>query len=158
MKKAQWIQNAYKTTQVNWARSQQAIMKILSDVGIEQIRFTNLPDRHVLEFVSKEDGKIPKGVRIVTPLISKVSADVVKRNKELNVIHRILFNHLKAKFIAIASGLTEFEQEFMAHLIITDKNGNSTTLGEQMLPQYEKHIEGGKGNFLLGDGSNPSRS
>ena len=158
MKKAQWIQNAYKTTQVNWARSQQSIMKILSDVGIEQIRFTNLPDRHVLEFVSKEDGKVPKGVRIVTPLISKVSADVVKRNKELNVIHRILFNHLKAKFIAIASGLTEFEQEFMAHLIITDKNGNSTTLGEQMLPQYEKHIEGGKGNFLLGDGSNPPRS
>ncbi len=154
MKKANWITNAYKTTQVNWAKSQQAMMKILSDVGIEQIRFTNLPDRHVLEFVAKEEGHIPKGVRIVTPLISKVSDNPDKRNKELNVIHRVLFNHLKAKFIAIASGLTEFEQEFMAHLIVTDKQGNSTTLGEQMLPQYNKHIENGDGNFLLGDGAN----
>jgi hypothetical protein len=153
MNKASWIQNAYKSTQVNWARSQQSMMKILGDVGIEQIRFTNLPDRHVLEFVSKEENKIPRGVRIVTPLISKVSDDPIKRNKELNVIHRILFNHLKAKFIAIASGLTEFEQEFMAHLIITDKQGNSTTLGEQMLPQYNKHIEKGGGDFLLGDGN-----
>jgi len=152
MKKAQWIQNAYKTTQVNWARSQQAIMKILGDVGIEQIRFTNLSDRHVLEFVNKEEGKIPKGVRMVTPLICKTSDNPDKRNKELNVIHRILFNHLKAKFVAIQAGLTEFEQEFMAHLIITDKQGNSTTLGEQMLPQYNQHLEKGGGSFLLGDG------
>jgi hypothetical protein len=151
MKKASWIQSAYKSTQVNWAKSQQAIMKILGDVGIEQIRFTNLIDRHVLEFVVKEGNKIPIGVRIVTPLISKTD-NPEKRTKELNIIHRILFNHLKAKFIAIASGLTEFEQEFMAHLIVTDKQGNSTTLGEQMLPQYNKHIEGGGGNFLLGEG------
>ena len=152
MKKAQWIQSAYKNTQVNWAKSQQSIMKILTDVGIEQIRFTNLPDRHVLEFVNKEENKIPKGVRMVTPLVSKVADNPEKRNKELNVIHRILFNHLKAKFVAIASGLTEFEQEFMAHLIITDKQGNSSTLGEQMLPQYNKHLKDGGGQFLLGDG------
>lgn len=154
MKRANWIENAYKNTSVNWAKSQQAIMKILNDVGIEQIRFTNLPDRHVLEFAVKEEGKVPRGVRIVTPLVSKESDDPIKRNRELNVIHRVLFNHLKAKFIAIESGLAEFEQEFMANLIITDKNGNSTTLGEKMLPQYEKHIEGGGGQFLLGDGVN----
>ena len=153
MKKVSWIQSAYSSTQVHWAKSQQAIMKILQDIGIEQIRFTSMPDRHVLEFVSNENGKIPRGVRIVTPLKAKTSDTPERRNKELNIIHRILFNHLKGKFIAIASGLTEFEQEFMAHLIITDKNGGTTTLGEKMLPQYEKHIEGGKGgDFLLGDG------
>lgn len=153
MKKVNWIKNAYSNTKVNWAKSQQAIMKILQDIGIEQIRFTNMPDRHVLEFLSKEEDKIPMGVRIVTPLKVKSTDSPDRRNKELNVIHRVLFNHLKAKFIAIASGLTEFEQEFMAHLIITDKNGNTSTLGEKLLPQYEKHIEGGKGSeFLLGDG------
>ncbi len=154
MKKIIWLESAYKTTQVNWAKSQQSIMKMLGDVGIEQIRFTNLPDRHVLEFVSKEEGKIPRGVRIVTPLKMKTTDNPEKRNKELNVIHRVLFNHLKAKFLAIYAGLTEFEQEFMAHLIITDKSGNSTTLGEQMLPQYQKHLEGGNGQFLLGNGKN----
>lgn len=152
MKTISWLQSAYRTTSVNWAKSQQAIMKLLGDVGIEQIRFTNMADRHILEFVHKEEGKIPLGVRIATPLRTKTTDNPEKRNKELNVIHRILFNHLKAKFLAIYAGLTEFEQEFMAHLIITDKGGKSTTLGEQMLPQYHKHIEGGGGNFLLGDG------
>lgn len=153
MKKVSWIQSAYTSTQVHWAKSQHAIMKILQDLGIEQIRFTNMLDRHILEFVSNEQDKIPRGVRIITPLKAKSSDTPEKRNKELNIIHRILFNHLKGKFIAIASGLTEFEQEFMAHLIITDKNGNSTTMGEKLLPQYEKMIEGGKGgDFLLGDG------
>lgn len=151
MKKTTWLQSAYKNTSVNWAKSQQSIMKLLNDVGIEQIRFTNLPDRHVLEFVARTEGKIPRGVRIVTPLIQKTDASPEKRNKELNVIHRVLFNHLKAKFLAINSGLTEFEQEFMAHLIISDKDGKSTTIGEQMLPQYHKHIEGNGGQFLLGD-------
>ena len=153
MKQAHWIKNAYRNTQVNWAKSQSSIMKLLGDVGIEQIRFTNMPDRHVLEFVAKEEAKIPKGVRIVTPLRSNIHDNPEKRNRELNVIHRVLFNHLKAKFIAIAAGLTEFEQEFMAHLMIPDGKGGSTTLGEKMLPQYEKHIEGGKGHFLLGDGN-----
>ena len=151
MRKINWLESAYKNTKVNWAKSQQAIMKMLGDVGIEQIRFTNMPDRHILEFVSKEK-KLPIGVRIVTPLTAKPDDSPEKRNKELNVIHRVLFNHLKAKFLAIYSGLTEFEQEFMAHLIITDKKGGTTTLGEQMLPQFHKHIEGGGGQFLLEDG------
>jgi hypothetical protein len=152
MKTANWMKNAYRSTDVYWGKSQQAIMKILQEIGIEQIRFTSMPDRHILEFVVADEGRIPKGVRVVTPLKSKSSDTTEKKNQELNIIHRILFNHLKAKFLAIARGLTEFEQEFMAHLIITDKNGKSTTLGEQMLPQYEKHIEGGNGSFLLGDG------
>ena len=151
MRKVNWLETAYKNPQVNWAKSQQAIMKLLGDVGIEQIRFTNMPDRHILEFVSKEK-KLPIGVRIVTPLNTSVDDVPEKRTKELNVIHRVLFNHLKAKFLAIYSGPTDFEQEFMAHLIITDKSGGSTTLGEQMLPQFHKHIEGGGGNFLLGSG------
>lgn len=149
MKQASWLQNAYQGTQVNWVKSQQAIMKILGDVGIEQIRFTNLADKHVLEFVVKEEGKIPRGVRIATPLHAKATDNPEKRNKELNIIHRILFNHLKAKFLAIASGLTEFEQEFMAHLIIKGKDGRETTMGESLLPAYHKHIEGGDAPLLL---------
>ena len=77
-----------------------------------------------------------------------------KRNKELNIINRILFNHLKAKFVAIGNGLTEFEQEFMSHLVITDKTGKSTTMGEMLLPQYQKNLEDKTTpKFLLGDGN-----
>jgi len=65
------------------------------------------------------------------------------------------FNHLKSKFVAIASGLSEFEEEFMSHLVITDKHGTSRTMGEALLPEYHKAIDSGENpDFkLLGDGS-----
>ena len=59
-------------------------------------------------------------------------------------MHRVLFYHLKAKFVAIDSGLTEFMEEFMPHLIVMDKKGNSTTMGQVLLPKYKESIENGK--------------
>ena len=155
MNKVSWIENAYKSTGVYWGRTQSEIMRMLDQIGIDQVRFTSLPDRFVLEFMAKPHEKsIPKAVRIVIPLFTKKDDNPEKRNKELNVIHRILLNHLKSKFVAIGNGLTEFEAEFMAHLVITDKSGKSTTMGEALLPQYEKNLEDKTmPKFLLGDGN-----
>ena len=144
MKIVNWAGKAYKTTQVNWAKSQAQIYKILGGLGIYQIRFTNLKDKFALEFlVQIKEGEKPRAVRIIVP-ISYQGEDDKKRERELNIVHRILFNHLKAKFVAVQSGLTEFEEEFMAHLVITDAKGNSKTMGELLLPQYNKSIEEGK--------------
>ena len=144
MKQVNWAGRAYKSTQVNWTKTQAQIYKLLGDLGIYEIRFTNLKDRFALEFlIQLEEGQKPRGVRIVVP-VSYQGEDDKKRTQELNIVHRILFNHLKAKFVAIQSGLTEFDQEFMAHLVITDKAGNSTTVGEAILPGYSKAIESGE--------------
>jgi len=144
MKKTNWANKAYQSTSVNWAKSQAAIYKMLGDLGIYEIRFTNLKNKFALEFlVQIEEDQKPRGVRIVVP-VKYQGEDDEKRKKELNIIHRVLLNHLKAKFVAVQSGLTEFEEEFMAHLIITDGKGNSKTIGETMLPQYKKAIEEGK--------------
>lgn len=150
-----WIKSAYKTTSVYWGKSQSQIMTMLDQVGINQIRFTSMPDRFVLEFMAQLDERsIPRAVRIVIPLRTKTTDAPDKRNRELNTIHRILLNHLKAKFIAIGNGLTEFEQEFMSHLVVTDKSGRSTTMGEMLLPQYEKSLEDKSvPQFRLGEGS-----
>ena len=150
-----WIKSAYKATSVYWGKSQSDILKMLEQVGINQIRFTSMPDRFILEFMAQLDERsIPRAVRIVIPLRSKTTDAPEKRNRELNIIHRILFNHLKAKFVAIGNGLTEFEQEFMSHLVVTDKDGRSTTMGEMLLPQYEKSLEDKSTPvFRLGDGS-----
>lgn len=146
MKKANWAKNAYKATSLNWAKSQSAIYKLLGELGIYEIRFTNLRDKFALEFlVQIEEEEKPRAVRIIVP-IKYNGEDNNKREKELNIVHRILFNHLKAKFIAIQTGLTEFEEEFMAHLLITDAHGNSRTIGETLLPQYKKAIDEGKGS------------
>jgi hypothetical protein len=153
--KPSWMRSAYKTTGVYWGKTQTQIMQTLEQVGITQTRFTSLEDRFILEFMAKfDDRAIPKAVRIVVPLKTRPNEPPEKRNKELNIIHRILLNHLKAKFVAIGNGLTEFESEFMAHLVITDKAGRSTTMGEALLPQYEKNLEDKTmPRFLLGDGS-----
>jgi len=129
---------------VPWARTQSQIYKLLGELGIYQIRFTNLKNKFSLEFlIEMEREQKPRAVRVVVP-IRYEGDDERKRDKELNIVHRILYSHLKAKFIAIGTGLTEIEQEFMAHLIITDRDGNSTTVGEALLPQYQKHIESGE--------------
>lgn len=150
-----WITGAYKSTEIYWGKSQSQIMTMLEQVGINQIRFTSMPDRFILEFMAQFDERsIPKAVRIIVPLRTRPDGAPDKRNKELNIIHRILLNHLKAKFVAIGNGLTEFEQEFMSHLVVTDKAGKSTTMGEALLPQYEKSlVDGEVVQFRLGDGN-----
>jgi hypothetical protein len=145
MKQVNWAGRAYKTTQVNWAKTQAQIYKILGELGIYEIRFTNMKNKFALEFlVQLVEGEKPRAVRVIVPIAYSGDNDK-EREKELNIVQRILFNHLKAKFVAVQSGLTEFEQEFMAHLLITDKQGNSRTVGEMILPEYKKSIEEGKG-------------
>ena len=144
MKQPPWVKSAYKSTSVNWAKSQAEMYKKLGELGIYEIRFTNLKDRFILEFlVELLENEKPRAVRIVVPLQYNGEDERV-RQRELNIVHRILLSHLKAKFIAIGTGLTEFEKEFMAHLIITDKHGNSTTIGEALLPQYKEALESGE--------------
>lgn len=144
--------SAYKTTTVNWAKSQTAIVKLLNARGIYQTRFTNLEKKFAVEFMVPQTPK-PIGVRVVVPL-QYDGDNEEKRQKDLNRLHRVLFYHLKAKFVAIDSGLTEFMEEFMPHLIIMDAKGNSTTLGQAILPQYTQALESGeqKDFKLLGDG------
>jgi hypothetical protein len=135
--------SAYKNTSVNWVKSQASIVKLLNQRNIYQTRFTNLEDKFVIEFLATlPDQEKPIGVRILVPIKYK-GEDEKRRTQELNILHRVLFYHLKAKFVAIESGLTEFMEEFMPHLIIMDKSGNSTTMGQVLLPQYKNNLENG---------------
>ena len=136
--------NAYKNTSINWAKSQAEIVKMLNGRKVFQIRFTNLVDKFAIEFMANlPEQSSPIGVRILVPIKYKGN-DEKKRTKELNVLNRVLFYHLKAKFVAIDNGLTEFMEEFMPHLIIMDKNGNSTTISQMLLPQYRESLESGE--------------
>lgn len=153
MKLPRWIADAYKGTDVHWSKSQGEIYKMLGQLGIYDVRFTNLKDRFSLEFlIVVVEGQKPRAVRITSVLKEKENEE--KRTKELNILHRMLVAHIKAKFVAIGRGLTEFEQEFMAHLVITDNAGNSRTMGEALLPQYKDNIESGENkDFRLGEGN-----
>lgn len=131
---------AYKNTSVNWAKSQTDIVKMLNSRGIYENRFTNVADRFALEFRVVEEGVAkPLAIRMVVPIQYK-GEDDRKRQQELNTLHRVLFYHLKAKFTAIDSGLTEFMEEFMPHLVV---NGGKT-MAETILPQYQQALESGE--------------
>ncbi len=148
-----WIKNAYKGTSVHWSKTQTQVIKMLGELGVEQIRFTSLPDSMIMEFVvTIDEDSGNRAVRIITPL-SSAPGDFKQRENEMNTIQRVMLNHMKAKFIAIGKGITEFDTEFMAHLIVRFPDGSDSTMGQTMLPQYRKNLSGKGGEFnLLGDG------
>ena len=45
--------------------------------------------------------------------------------------------------MGVDRGLREFMEEFMAHLVISDKSGREATMGEMLLPQYKTSLENG---------------
>ena len=129
---------AYKSTQVNWAKSQAQIAKLLTLQGIQDIRFTFLQSQNslVCEFnypTKIENKDVNIGVRIILPIPKD-------DERAKNQIHRALFYYLKTKFEALNFGLVEFMQEFMPHLLINEPSGRKRTLYQIISPQYKEGL------------------
>ena len=62
---------------------------------------------------------------------------------------RALFLVIKAKLEAVESGITEFEDEFLAHILLP----NGTTAGEWLRPQIESAYQTGTMPGLLAIGT-----
>jgi hypothetical protein len=154
MKKTRWLTAASKGTDIPWSKSQREISKELTELGMSAIRFRKQRDRLVLEFsVPLPEHETPRAVRMIVPLRAQIEEEKTWE-REINRLHRVLFHHLKSKFVAIAAGLSDFEEEFMPYLVMTDKRGKSRTLGEALLPDYRKALESGNNPDVqcLGDG------
>lgn len=132
--------NSYKNTSVNWAKSQAQIGKLLDQVGVRDVRFTFMQSQQSIicefNYPSELEGKpVTIGVRIVTKLKESKNEE-----QEKNRVHRILFNKLKSRFLEIQEDTQEFVKVFMADLIVFDKKGNSSTMAQLILPQYNKGL------------------
>lgn len=141
--------NAYKTTLVNWAKSQAQIGKLLDQCGIQDVRFTFMQSQRSIicefNYPSILEGRsVNIGVRIITKL-----QDSKNEEQEKNRVHRILFNKLKSRFLEIQEGTEEFVKVFMADLVVFDKQGNSKTMGQMILPQYNKGLISGEQKEIL---------
>ena len=146
--------NSYKNTSVNWAKSQAQIGKLLNQVGIRDVRFTFMQSQQSIicefNYPSELEGKaVTMGVRIVTKLKESKNEE-----QEKNRVHRILFNKLKSRFLEIQEDTQEFVRVFMADLIVFDKKGNSTTMAQVILPQYNKGLITGEQKDILMIGNN----
>ena len=141
--------NSYKNTSVNWAKSQAQIGKLLDQVGVRDVRFTFMQSQQSIicefNYPSELEGKaVTMGVRIVTKLKESKNEE-----QEKNRVHRILFNKLKSRFLEIQEDTQEFVRVFMAGLIVFDKKGNSTTMAQVILPQYNKGLITGEQKDIL---------
>jgi len=130
---------AYQHTTVDYMKTQAKISELLRRFEIYDTRWTNLADQVIFEFNKKIelDGQERlAGVRIVIQGIN---------DKNRNQLNRALFYYLKSKMEFLEFGFIEFLQEFMPHLILIGKGGQSMTAYQLFKPQYEKGLIAGKG-------------
>lgn len=140
---------AYKTTKVNWARTQGQIVELLEKKGIKDIQFTFLSTEkaHQNKIIT-EEGTFALDTRFIIPYspqgigVRILVPNITEQNR--NQMHRLLLWYLKSKFEAIESGLVEVIQEFLPHLVIQDKEGKMATMYQIIGPQYMKSLESGE--------------
>ena len=100
-----------------------------------RIRFDlSMPDRSSRDFTQTETGR------------ERSPAQAIKAwEQACRQRWRALALVIKAKLEAVESGITEFEEEFLAHIVLP--NGN--TVGRWMLPQVESAYQSGDMPSLL---------
>jgi hypothetical protein len=64
--------------------------------------------------------------------------------QETRRVWRALVLVVKAKLEAVATGITTFEDEFLAHTVIPGPDGRPTTVGRFMRPQVDAAYESGQ--------------
>ena len=134
-------------TEVPIDRSKAEIEKTLMRYGADQFVYGTMLGRAMIAFRANS-----KFVRFTLPLPEPESRDFSRtptgrsRTKdaaqkefaqEVRRRWRALSLSIKAKLETVETGITTFEQEFMAHIVLPD----GQTVGEYMIPQIEQAYE-----------------
>lgn len=89
------------------------------------VRFTiPLPDRNAREFTHTPERDLPRSAAAAEEAYEQA---VRQRWRALSLV-------VKAKLEAVATGIAEFENEFLAYVVLPD----DTTVGERVRPQLER--------------------
>lgn len=131
------VERAYKYTELEAGQSKEKIEQMLNEIGITEIRFTQTNGMHQIEFMVKmQANEYPRKVRINVP----VDLDDDDKERTKKRLFRVLYHHLKDKFVAIRSGLKEFEEEFLADIVIMHE-GKEMRLGDVLTPQIKAKLK-----------------
>ena len=117
---------------------------MLSSIGISKVRFTKEGNDHVVEFIAKiQKNESSRKVRINVPYTPELEDKNLDVEKQTNILFRVLFYHLKSKFVAIYNGLKEFEEEFLPDLVVLVE-GKEVRMGDIIAPQYRQQLKKNK--------------
>ncbi len=143
-RKKPFSQTAYTGTQVEAEHTQEQIVKMLEQLGITHVRITKRGSDYEVEFLVKlRNNEGQRKVRINLPVNLELEDREMNKDRKKNIMFRVLFHHLKDKFVVIQRGLKEFEEEFLADLVIIS-NGEERRLGDVIVPQYKAQLKGAK--------------
>ena len=151
----------YSGTEVDPGRSKMQIEKLLRQYGVDGVSWTEVwsQNRAELRFVLEDDKKRPIMVRLQPPPFAvKRKMWVAEKGRYDQVdapnwaqSYRLLYNYLKAKLESVAYGLRDIEEEFLSDIVIHDKTGRETTVGEMV----GRQIESGEVRVSLPPGNEP---
>lgn len=154
---------AYDTTSVSAAKSQDDIRKVLLKYGVTDNRFTECwPSGVSVEFnwLRRGDDKVIRIRMVVSPDRkrmeatrkkygeSKTQAALRREDQERRRIYRLLYWRIKTKLEAVEHGIVEFEQEFLADIVLP----GGPTVWEEIKPKFDAYLEGVKRLALPGPG------
>lgn len=129
------------TTSVPVERSQGHIREVLTKYGATGFVFGQGKGNAMVMFEMNF-----KQIKFILPL----PKDTEKEKQLERTRWRCLLLAIKAKLECAASGITTFEQEFMAHIVMP----NGQTISQAILPQIDEAYRNGKMPPLLGPGTN----
>lgn len=143
-----------RTTDVSSSKSRDEIERTLSRYGADQFIYGWSEDRAIVGFrmcgrqvkfllpmpdrADREFTHHSKGKRSDSAAANAYEQAVRQRWRALALV-------IKAKLEAVESGITEFDDEFMAHIVLPD----GQTVGTWMRPQIESAYERGDMPALL---------
>lgn len=127
-----------KHTEVPVSRTQDEIRKTLERYGATGFMFGQHNNSGVVAFEMK--------ARRVKFVIAMPEERDKKRDQKMRTAWRCLLLAIKAKLECVASGISSFEEEFMAHIVLP----TGETIGQVMLPQIAATYKTGQMPPLLG--------
>lgn len=144
-----------RTTLVSSERSKAEIERLLTRYGASTFASGWQEDQAVIQFVMSE-----RRIRFLLPLPSKSSSEFTHSKRGLRdeatryrlweqatrQRWRALALVVKAKLEAVESGITSFEDEFLAHIVMP----NGKTVAEMTKPSIASAYETGRVPLLLG--------
>lgn len=142
-------------TNVSASSSRMEIEKVLKRYEASGFAYTSLPDKAIIMF-EMNNRQIRFHIPFPTAKAFCTTPTGRTRNNEssiekhfeqaINQRWRALLLVIKAKLEAVESGITTFETEFMAHILLP----NGKTVGDVMIPQIQQSYESKKMPPLLG--------
>lgn len=139
-----FVDKAYTLTKVDYSYTQNQISKMLESIGIDKIRLTQEGNDFSLEFlVQLRRNEAKRKIKINVPYTPELEDTQKTKEQKKNVLFRVLYHHLKSRFVAVNRGLREFEEEFLPDLVIVH-NGEEARLGDVLVPRYKKMLKNDK--------------